>query len=102
MEETGEWTIVQGKLDYFLTNQTIQVPSIDTKANEMSMKLEWRIISYKWEHAIFLFFPQIRILICMYAELGHMYGLQRIPKAIFFPTEESRLHHHGIESKHAL
>jgi hypothetical protein len=47
MEETGEWTIVQGKLDYFLTNQTIQVPSIDTKANEMSMKLEWRIISYK-------------------------------------------------------
>ena len=35
MEETEERAIVQGKLDYFLTNQTLQVPSsINTKAKQ--------------------------------------------------------------------
>jgi len=29
MEETEERSIVQGKLDYFLTNRTLQVPSIN-------------------------------------------------------------------------
>ena len=41
-------------------------------------------------------------VMCMYRKLVHMYESQRIPKAISFPTGESRLHHHGIESKHAL
>jgi hypothetical protein len=36
MEETEERAIVQGKLDYFLTNQTLQVPLIDTDAKEVS------------------------------------------------------------------
>jgi hypothetical protein len=117
MEETEGQAIVQGKLDYFLTNQTIQVPSsIDKKAKakcQLHCHRESVVINEKLALSYLFFFknksPIILMyglfpsrVICMYRKLVHMYGLQKIPKAISFPTGEPRLHHHGIKSKHAL
>jgi hypothetical protein len=47
MEEIGEIAIVQGKLDYFPTNRTLQVSSFDSKEKLLSITLCNVIRDYK-------------------------------------------------------
>jgi len=47
MEEIGEIAIVQGKLDYFQTNRTLQVSPFDSKEKLLSVTQCNEIRDYK-------------------------------------------------------
>jgi hypothetical protein len=53
MEEIGEIAIVQGKLDYFQTNRTLQVSPFDSKEKLLSVTQCNEIRDYKWDRGIY-------------------------------------------------